>query len=49
MPSAVLRSTYARVRGSLRIRTMAIVNNALLADRLQPLYQQLAQKATVEV
>src|SRR6478672_545383 len=35
-PSAVRRATYARVRGSLRIRTIEIVHRALLAVRWPP-------------
>ncbi len=37
-PSAVLRSTYARVLGSLRIRTIATVHMVLFAVRFPPLF-----------
>ena len=37
-PSVVLRATYVFVRGSLRMRTIAIVQSALFAARLPPLF-----------
>ncbi len=37
-PSLVLRSTYTRVLGSLRIRTIATVHIALFAVRFPPLF-----------
>lgn len=40
MPSIVLFSTYASVRGSLRILTMAMVHNALFAWRLPPRFNR---------
>ena len=39
-PSRVRRSTYVRVRGSLRIRTIAIVQSALFAALLPPLFNR---------
>ena len=40
MPSADRRCTYARVRGSLLIRTMAMVHNALSADLSLPRFNR---------
>jgi len=39
-PSCVRRSTYDRVRGSLLIRTIAIVQSALFAVRSPPLFKR---------
>jgi len=39
-PCADRRATYSRVRGSLRIRTMAMVQRALFAERSPPRFKR---------